>query len=124
VLKAHQNEDLPKSGFNTPHFLNLGTKGDENCGQRSDSYIPSDEAVTLHLVAEWLGPTASLAWPFVLMERGIPNLIHKTYLHVRYISTHICIHYGNNACFTKIVVLFYIILSVKKFVPKYVLYNH
>lgn len=124
MLKAHQHEDLQRSEFNTPHFLNLGTKGDENCGQRSDSYVLSDEAVTLHLVAKWLGPTASLAWPFVMMERRIPNLIHKTYFHVTYISTDICIHYGNNFGFTKIVVLFYIILLVKKFVPKYVLYNH
>lgn len=124
MLKAHQHEDLQRSGFNALHFLNLGTKGDENCGQRSDSYVPSDEAVILHLVAEWLGPTASLAWPFALMERGIPNLIHKNNLHVTYISTHICIHYGDNFCFTNIVVLFYIILLVKKFVPKYVLYNH
>jgi hypothetical protein len=103
-------------------FLTSVLKGEENCGQRPYSSLPSNEAVTLRLVAEWLSLSASLEWPFVLMERGIPNFTHKIYLHVTYIATHICIHY-DNFCFTKIVVLLYIILLVKKFVPKYILCN-
>jgi len=99
-------------------FLTSALKGDENYGQRSYSSVPSDEAVTVRSVAEWLGLSASLAWHFVLMERGIPNFTHETYLQVTYISTHICIHFDINFCFTKIVVLFYIIFLVKKFVPK------
>jgi hypothetical protein len=87
-MKTYREVDL------TPRtFLTSALKGDQNCGQRSDSSVPSDEDVTLHLVAEWLAPSASLAWPFVLMERGIPNFTHKTYLHVTCISIHICSHY-------------------------------
>lgn len=99
------------------HFLTSALKEGENCGQRFYSSVRSDEAVTLRLVVEWLGLSASLASPFVLRERGIPNFTHKTYLHVTYISTHICIHNDN------IIVLFYIILLAKKFVTKYVLYK-
>ena len=61
----------------------------KNCGQRSECSVSSVKAITLHLVAEWLGRSASLAWPFVLMERGILNLTYKTYLHVAYICNHI-----------------------------------